>query len=63
MTRALVLVLSVAFMCLPGCAPPVQRGGLGVFNPQGFQGRVTLVGQYVASGTARDTAVLKKSPP
>ena len=63
MIRALFLVLSVAFLCLPGCTQPVQRGGLGVFNPQGFQGRVALVGQYVASGTAHDTAVVKKPSP
>jgi hypothetical protein len=63
MTRARHLVLSVVFLCLPSCSPPVQRGGLGVFNPQGFQGRVALVGQYVPSGAAHDPAVVKKPSP
>lgn len=42
--QALGLLALVA--AVPGCAKPAQLGGLGVFNPRGFEGRVALAGQY-----------------
>jgi len=29
-----------------GCAKPAQLGGLGVFNPNGFEGRMALASEY-----------------
>lgn len=49
LARPWVLCFVVAWSI--GCERPVQRGGLGVFNPRGLEGRVALAGQYVHGRT------------
>lgn len=55
MTRAWPWVLGFVVAGTCGCEPPVQRGGLGVLNPRGLEGRVALAGQYTRGSTARVT--------
>jgi hypothetical protein len=50
----LIIVTSVAWW-LPllacSCAEPAQLGGLGVFRPQGFEGRMALANRVHGSAT------------
>jgi hypothetical protein len=39
-----------------GCAPPAQLGGLGVFNPRGFEGRLALTDRLRAPPSPREPA-------
>jgi hypothetical protein len=58
-----VLLLVVALVTTAGCAKPVQSGGLGVFNPAGFEGRMALAGAYSANRSSQNNeAVPTKSP-
>lgn len=41
-----VMLALVALVVTTSCAKPAQLGGLGVFNPQGFAGRMALAGEY-----------------
>lgn len=45
MTHACWLLLLVLVAAATGCGKPVQRGGLGVFNPNRFEGRVAPAGK------------------
>lgn len=46
-----------------GCAKPVQSGGLGVFNPVGFEGRIALAGEYSANGSAPNNGIIPPKSP
>jgi hypothetical protein len=45
MTRVRALWLLGLVVLTSSCAKPQQLGGLGVFNPNGFEGRMALVGE------------------
>jgi len=65
MTRCLVAV-AIGSISI-GCAEPVQRGGLGVFNPRGLEGRLALAnratGEHQARPEAAPTAAAKSGNP
>lgn len=46
--RRVSLALGLFTLALFGCAKPAQLGGLGVFNPNGLEGRMALAGRVKA---------------
>lgn len=53
-------------LALAGCAAPAQRGGLGVFNPNGFEGRMALASRangHALGGTVSYSEVTKPDGP
>ncbi len=42
------LALGLLLRALTGCAEPAQLGGLGVFNPNGLEGRMALASRVKA---------------
>lgn len=61
MTHARWLLLLVLAAAPTGCGKPVQSGGLGVFNPNGFEGRVALAGK-LADNRVECAPVASRNP-
>lgn len=47
---------------LAGCAEPAQLGGLGVFNPSGFAGRMALASRVKATPSGETEALPSAAP-
>ena len=58
--------LWLLLLALAGCAAPAQRGGMGVFNPKGLEGRIALASRasgHAFGGTTSHNGVIKADGP
>jgi len=62
MNSVLVACAIAAAAIVAGCAKPAQLGGLGVFNPNGFEGRMALASEYRESRTKSLERPAEKAP-